>query len=298
MCLTILRTLTLPGFAKPGKDATRPGGLRPIGLTHPVSKALCAILRDRITPRLADTLRTRPQFAYTQGRGTMEALLRAHGHMQDVQSLIQANRKSIYPMHAGAQQHQCVGGLTFSLDLEVAFDAVPRSQLARALTHLGIEDDIVHLLMLFHRESRYHFRVGDAEACVTTTCGIKQSCRVAPYLFIALTIQIMGCLATTLGAEWLREGFTFYADDALAQWQITSAAELRAALRGVQAVIDAFNLYGMTISSSKSVLLIEVQGTEARKTKRVLQQQQQQHKPGEKTILYQQIMGETIHILL
>ena len=37
----------------------------------------------------------RPQFAYTLGRGTMDALLRAHGHMQDVRSLIQDNRKSI-----------------------------------------------------------------------------------------------------------------------------------------------------------------------------------------------------------
>ena len=211
----------------------------------------------------------------------MEALLRAHGHMQDIASLIQANRKSIYAMHAGAQQHQCVGGLTFSQDLEGAFDAVPRSQLARAPAHLQVEDDIVHLLMQFHHESRFHFRVGDAEAYVTTTCGTKQGCRVAPYLFIALTIQIMDCLAATLGADWLREGFTFHADDALAQWQIASVSELRAALKGFQAVIDAFNLYGMTISPSKSVLLIEVQGNEARiTTKRAMQQQ---HEAGAKT---------------
>ena len=51
----------------------------------------------------------------------MEALLRAHGHMQNVLSLLQANRKSIYAMHAGAQQHQCVERLTFSLELEGAF---------------------------------------------------------------------------------------------------------------------------------------------------------------------------------
>ena len=204
-----LKDAFLAWLAKPGKDATRPGGLRPIGLiglNHPVSKTLCAILRDKLIPLHTEALRTRPQFAYTQGRGTMD--LRAHGHMQDVKSLIQDNRKSIYALHAGAQQHQCVGGLTFSLDLEGAFDAVPRS-----LINLGVEDDIVHLLMQFHHDSRYHFRVGDAEAYVTTTCGIKQGCRVAPYL-LSLTIQIMDCLSATLGVEWLRTGFTFYADGA------------------------------------------------------------------------------------
>ena len=124
--------------------------------------------------------------------------------------------------------------------------------------------------MQFHHESRYYFRVGGAEAHVTTTCGIKQRCRVAPYLFIALTltIQIMDCRASTLGTDWLRTGFTCYADDALVQWQITSASELIAAMRGVQAVIDAFNLNGMKMSPSKSVILLDLHGADAKKMMR------------------------------
>ena len=65
----------------------------------------------------------------------------------------------------------------------------PRSQLARALLGLGVEEDTVHLLRHFHHESRYH------------------------------------CLAATMGSEWIRTGFTFYADDALAQCKITSASD-------------------------------------------------------------------------
>ena len=108
--------------------------------------------------------------------------------MQDGRSLIHHNRKSIYALHAGARQHQCEGGLTFSLDFEGAFDAVPRSQLARAPINLGVEEDIAYLLMQFHHDSRYHFRRGDAEAYVTPTCGIKQGFRVALCLFIDITI--------------------------------------------------------------------------------------------------------------
>ena len=40
-----LKDAFLAWLTKPGKDATRPGGPRPIGLTHPVSKTLCASLR-------------------------------------------------------------------------------------------------------------------------------------------------------------------------------------------------------------------------------------------------------------
>ena len=39
-------------------------------------------------------------------------------------------------------------------------------------------------------------------------------------------LRPMDCLASTLGTDWLRTGLTFYADDALAQWQITCALDL------------------------------------------------------------------------
>ena len=68
--------------------------------------------------------------------------------------------------------------------------------------------------------------------------------------------------------------------------------DLTAALKGVQAVMDAFNLYGMKIRPPKSVILLEIHGTEAKKAiKRALQQ----NKPGSREMLYQQL-GETIHV--
>ena len=78
---------------KPGKDASKPSGLRPIGLTHPLGKTVCAILRDRISPVLQNALSKRPQFAYTQGRSTLDALLRVHGHIRETGDLLRQGRK-------------------------------------------------------------------------------------------------------------------------------------------------------------------------------------------------------------
>ena len=260
-----LKDAYLVWIAKVGKDASQPSGLRPIGLTHPVGKILCTVLRLHIRPALQQALRLKPQFAYTAGRSTHDALLRAHGHIAQVAELIKRTRKSIYALHEGAQQSKCSGGLMFSLDLIAAFDTVPRRKLAEALLHVGVSEDCVHLLMQFHEGSNYSFKVGDHAARVETTCGIKQGCRVAPYLFIALTIHVMDSLETKLGGEWLRDHFTFYADDALATWLISTSRDLRLALHGIQTIIDVFNNFGLSIGPQKSAILIDVQGTEAKK---------------------------------
>ena len=134
---------------QPNKDHGRPEGLRPIGLTRPMAKVVTTVLRSRITPVLQRALRSRPQFTYTAGRGTFDALLRVHGHLRQARSLGLANKQNIRALHAGAKQTRCSGGL----DLEAAFDTVPRPMLATCLRRLGIEEGVVHLLIQFHYES-------------------------------------------------------------------------------------------------------------------------------------------------
>ena len=271
-----LKDTQLAWLAKPNKPSSRPDGLRPIGLLHPVGKVLCTILRTRLRPLLEQALISRPQYAYTTGRSTLDALLRAHGHIRKAQQLVTAQRKSIYDLHAGAKQHQCVGGITFSLDLEGAFDAVPRPYLVHSLRRLGVDEDLVQLLMGFHHGARYRMAVGVCEGSIESSCGIKQGCKVAPFLFVAFTIAIMDELQQRLTSEWLTEGFTFYADDALASWLITSPEVLTKSLAGIQTVIDVFNSYGMKLSAKKTVVLYNIQGNEAKKilkTKLVWKQQ-------------------------
>ena len=248
---------------KPQKDPSRPSGLRPIGLSHPLSKSICALLREHIRPLLEDALVTRPQFAYTAGRGVLDALLRVHNHLREARAYATKSRQSIYDLHAGASQVKCAGGICFSLDLEGAFDNVPRTALATSLRRLGVSETLVQLLMQFHFEARYHCSVGTHEDYVTTTRGIKQGCTVAPYLFVAHTIAIIDTLAERLSWDWVTQLFTFYADDALAAWTLKSAEDLQGAIVGIHKVVQTFNDHGMTLSATKSVVLCHAKGADA-----------------------------------
>ncbi|CAE7475633.1 TRPT1 [Symbiodinium natans] len=158
---------------------------------------------------------------------------------------------------------KCAGGICFSLDLEGAFDNVPRTALATSLRRLGVSETLVQLLMQFHFEARYHCSVGVHEDHVTTTRGIKQGCTVAPYLFVAHTIAIIDTLAERLGWDWVTQLFTFYADDALAAWTLKSAEDLQGAIGGIQKVVQTFNDHGMTLSATKSVVLCHAKGADA-----------------------------------
>ena len=247
--------------AKPNKPSHRPDGLRPIGLTHPLSKVACTILRQHVKPVLFEALRTRPQYAYTEGRGTLDALLRVHGFLRQARLLSLAQKQNIHARHEGMKPSRCSGGFCLSLDLESAFDAVPRSALANSLRRLGVAEDVVQLVMQFHFGSCYHSSVADRSRGVNTTCGIKQGCKIAPYLFIALTIHVMDELAKNISWEWLQRLFTFYADDAFASWLVQEPAHLRQALENVQTILDVFNHLGMKVNVKKSAYPLRPEGT-------------------------------------
>ena len=74
-------------------------------------------------------------------------------------------------------------------------------------------------------------------------------------------------LTTQIGAQWLIDLFTFFADDAFAAWNITSVQELRQALQAVQKLIEIFNSHGMTvtISPAKTAILLELKGLDVHK---------------------------------
>ena len=46
----LLKDAELCWLPKPGKDNSRPDGLRPIGLIHPLAKAICSALREQLRP--------------------------------------------------------------------------------------------------------------------------------------------------------------------------------------------------------------------------------------------------------
>ena len=221
-------------IAKPNKDPSKPQGYRPIGLSHPLAKSLNKLVRERLRPYLESKLKHLPQFAYTNGRGVLDALLRVYSHLRNARLLSLQGRASIYELHQGRRANPCVGGLSFSLDLEGAFDSVPRPKLAESLRRLNAPEDLIHLAMEFYSDARYHTHIGEHKGHVTTTCGIKQGCTLAPYLFVAHTLAILEDIQVRVGGAWVQTCMTFFADDALGCWNIHSLSELRKAFADIQ----------------------------------------------------------------
>ena len=90
-------------IAKPNKDSSQPQGYRPIGLSHPLAKILNKLVRERLKPYLESKLKHLPQFAYTNGKEVLDALLRVHSHLRNARQLSLLGRASIYELHQDAE---------------------------------------------------------------------------------------------------------------------------------------------------------------------------------------------------
>ncbi|CAE7630380.1 Pol, partial [Symbiodinium necroappetens] len=264
---------------KPQKDSSILANLRPIGLVHPMGKSVTVVLRTRLVPTLMEALVTRPQFAYAKGRSTLDALLRAHGHITQTRQVVDACKSSIYARHSGQEPNPCFGGLCFSLDLKGAFDAVPRSSLAESLFRLQVDPELVHLIMHMQYQAQCWNNVGADTRPVTPTQGIKQGCCVAPYLFVAYTIMVMDKLSVQMTPGWQEDSLTWYADDAFAAWLVQGVDDLRQALGDISTIISVLRDNGMEIQPDKCAVLLNLHGKEKSKILKhhIVHRQEQAH---------------------
>ena len=264
---------------KPQKDSSILANLRPIGLVHPMGKSVTVVLRTRLVPTLMEALVTRPQFAYAKGRSTLDALLRAHGHLTQTRQVVEACKSSIYARHSGQEPNPCFGGLCFSLDLKGAFDAVPRSSLAESLFRLRVDPELVHLIMHMQYQAQYWNNVGADTRPVTPTQGIKQGCCIAPYLFVAYTIMVMDKLSAQMKPGWQEDNLTWYADDAFAAWLVRGVDDLRQALGDIRTIISVLRDNGMEIQPDKCAVLLNLHGKEKSKILKhhIVHHQEQAH---------------------
>ena len=122
--------------------------------------------------------------------------------------------------------------------------------------------------MEFYRHARYFSSIGSHEDSVVSTCGIKQGCTLAPYLFVIHTLTIIEEFGKSLGMEWMRTMLTFFADDSIGTWEVQNIADLKKAFAGIETIIALFNQYGMKLSNDKCVILYDLQGREANKVHR------------------------------
>ena len=169
---------------KVGKPAHLLENLRPIGLMAPPSKSLAGVLRNRMMEWQLPRLQFRPQFAYTPNRGTFDALLRVHKHVEDAMTLFRSNRISRFGQHGGRKPLPFVGALSLSLDLSRAFDLTDRQMLFQALPQYGIPPEVVEVARRLHYGAKFIYKAGDCAADFIPTNGLKQGCKVAPCLWV------------------------------------------------------------------------------------------------------------------
>ncbi|CAE7619605.1 unnamed protein product [Symbiodinium necroappetens] len=249
---------------KVGKPAHLLENLRPIGLMAPPSKSLAGILRDRMMEWQLPRLRFRPQFAYTPNRGTFDALLRVHKHVEDAMALFRSNRISRFGQHGGRKPLPFVGALSLSLDLSRAFDLTDRQMLFQALPQYGIPPEVVEVARRLHYGAKFIYKAGDCEADFTPTNGLKQGCKVAPCLWVWYTIILMDSLAGQLNDRWVEEVLTLFADDCWASWLLHSKDDLHRALTELRILLCTLESFRMKINYSKTAVLLKFVGRQAR----------------------------------
>ena len=86
---------------KPSKQPITVANMRPIGLQCPSSKALAMALQQNLLAVLLPLLKHLPQFAYTAGRGTADALAKAHAHFTEVDDLLRGTTVNRFGQQAG-----------------------------------------------------------------------------------------------------------------------------------------------------------------------------------------------------
>ena len=247
--------------------ARAPKQLRPICLLPPGSKVLAMMLADRIRDRAEAYIRRYPQFAYITHRSTEDAISRVCSHLAEARRAASDALPNAHRRKAGDTPKAIAGGLSLSLDVDKAFDSLPRDQLVLAMQDAALTPDEIALAVHIHEEARLHFQISDQETDLPLQQGVRQGCGLSPLLWSLATSRI--CQAYLTATHTRREPAgepTLYADDIWTSWMVHSQEQLRSSLRAAGTLIQILEEAGLRVSPTKTVMLYALQGTAARST--------------------------------
>ncbi|CAE7764519.1 unnamed protein product [Symbiodinium sp. CCMP2592] len=200
-----------------------------------------------------------PQSAYLPARSAQDALDRALTHCHHARAILRAQQNNPHLRKQGHQTAPCRGAITLSVDLQKAFDLLPRALLDQALQAAEISAELRWAILQIHRHAQMQFKVGQHQTTVTTENGIRQGCGLSPTLWSLFTGLVLSELLSQLG----KEDVTAYADDWLFQWFINQVSDLDSAIDKISFVLTTLARFGMKISVDKTVILVSVKGTKA-----------------------------------
>ncbi|CAE7659293.1 unnamed protein product [Symbiodinium necroappetens] len=168
---------------------------------------------------------------------------------------------------AGETPQTIAGGLSLSLDIDKAFDSLPRDQLVLAMQEAALTSEEIALAVHIHEAARLHFQISDQETDLPLQQGIRQGCGLSPLLWSLATSRLYQVyLRTTQERREPAGEPTLYADDVWTSWLIHSQEQFKASLRAAGTLIQILEEAGLRVSPTKTVMLYALQGTAARST--------------------------------
>ena len=238
-----------------------PKQLRPICLLHPGSKIVATMLADKLRGRIEVFMKCIPQFAYLPQRSAADALARVCSHLHQARQLAAHANPTLHDKSQGHKTQSLRGGVALSLDINKAFDSLPRSYLLKSLRRAQIAEADICLIMHVHDAARMVYQVGDNQARVNLNQGVRQGCSLSPLLWTLATGSIYLDLVQNLHREQLPLGEpTLYADDVFAAWTINRLSDLTKAIRAMGVLVETLEQSGLQLSLEKTVALLVLKG--------------------------------------
>ncbi|KAI8433746.1 hypothetical protein MSG28_015725 [Choristoneura fumiferana] len=137
---------------------------RGISLLSVPGKVFARVLLNRLIP-VSEALLPETQFGFRPDRGTCEAIF-------SIRQLQEKSREQGQPLY-----------LCF-VDLEKAFDCVPREALWTILAKIGCPEKFIRMIRLLHDKMTCCVSIdGEQSGFFPVSCGVKQGCVLAPTLF-------------------------------------------------------------------------------------------------------------------
>ena len=245
-------------LCKPGKSGNKVGDYRPIALQSQAGKCILKQVVVDLRIQTEGYLRTSPQFAYLHGRDTYDCIARFLKHQVQACTLARRSRRLLSTLHQGSLPYTCAGGISLAVDLTSAFDTVPRFRLEQCLRELGVEMDLISLIMKWHEDSSYYVE----QNRVSSERGVRQGCVIAPVLFILylhMWLQNVGICHPDISVE---DMVTLFADDILFHILIHSKDEALRFLCFLGDVLVHLRSWGLIPNMQKTTLMYHLKGSD------------------------------------
>ena len=230
---------------KPNKQGRGPSDFRPLCLQDPCGKAVIKLLACNIRSTVQDYAARCPQHAYLPQRSTEGALLGIFARCRQVRQLTQQAGNSVFTRRAGTASAQYTGGYILSLDMSMAFDAVPRIHVRDSLLAAGVGDKDVQIIMAWLTESTYHLQHAHINLRIMTERGVRQGCVLSPLIWTCFTCYVAYKLEPLISLDDLQ----IYADDFLLSKIFHTKQQFLEALQIVPKFLSMLTFYGLILRS-------------------------------------------------